>query len=69
MGMYPIRRGMQSLSKARGGKRKGAGRPKTEPTKNITFRVSEEDINAAKNKFGKSLNQKFREWLKSIING
>ena len=33
----------------RGGKRKGAGRKKLAPTKTVSFRVKEEDVEGVKN--------------------
>jgi hypothetical protein len=42
----------------RGGKREGSGRPKSEPTTNITFRV-----NAAKSA---EIREKIKELLKSM---
>jgi hypothetical protein len=51
-----------------GGARKGASRPRIfkEPTL-INFKCELSDKIAAKEKYGKSLNQKFIKWLKSII--
>jgi len=52
----------------RGGKREGSGRPRQfdEPT-TINFKAEKSDVEAAKEKFGKSLNQMFVEWLKSLV--
>ena len=52
----------------RGGKREKAGRPRqfVEPT-TINFKCELSDKTAAKEKFGKSLNQMFLEWFKGII--
>lgn len=52
----------------RGGTRKGAGRPRQfeEPT-TINFKCELSDKLKAKEKFGKSLNQMFVEWLKSVL--
>lgn len=51
----------------RGGKREGSGRPRQfeEPT-TINFKCELSDKLMAKEKFGKSLNQMFVEWLKSV---
>lgn len=52
----------------RGGKREGAGRPRQfeEPT-TINFKAEKSDVLKAKEKFGKSLNKMFVEWLKSVL--
>ncbi len=53
----------------RGGKRTGAGRPRQfeEPT-TINFKCELSDKLKAKETYGKSLNQLFVKWLKSIPN-
>lgn len=52
----------------RGGRRPNqTGRPKSpETSKNITFRANAADIDQAKEKHGKGLNQLFRDWLKVL---
>lgn len=52
----------------RGGKREGSGRPRhfQEPT-TINFKCELSDKLKAKEKFGKSINQMFVEWLKSVL--
>jgi hypothetical protein len=59
---------MQKSEKKSGGARKGAGRHRQfkEPTL-INFKCELSDKLAAKEKYGKGLNQKFIKWLKSII--
>ncbi len=40
---------MAKKKENRGGKRKGAGRKKLTPTKTVSFRVKEEDVEGIKN--------------------
>lgn len=49
-----------------GGKREGAGRPKSEPTKTVSFRVNAKVLDKAKRLFGKELNQKINDFLKRL---
>lgn len=58
----------EDKKKSHGGARKGAGRHAIfqEPT-TINFKCELSDKLAAKEKYGKGLNQKFIKWLKSII--
>jgi hypothetical protein len=49
-----------------GGKRPGAGRPKSAPTKTKTFRIDAEALQKAEDKFGKTLNQKVNNFIKRI---
>ncbi|HXS58513.1 MAG TPA: hypothetical protein VN726_20435 [Hanamia sp.] len=59
---------MDKSEKKSGGAREGSGRPRQfkEPT-TINFKCELSDKLKAKKKYGKSLNQMFIEWLKSII--
>lgn len=58
----------KKIEYGRGGKREGAGRPRQfeEPT-TINFKCELQDKLKAKGRFGKSLNQMFVEWLKSVL--
>lgn len=40
---------MKKIIKSRGGKRAGSGRKKLAPTKTVSFRVKEEDVEGVKN--------------------
>ena len=40
---------MKAKKENRGGKREGAGRKKLTPTKSVSFRVKEEDVEGVKN--------------------
>lgn len=59
---------MKKEEKQSGGAREGAGRPQQfkEPTL-INFKCELSDKEKAKKKYGKSLNQMFIKWFKSII--
>lgn len=51
----------------RGGKRENSGRKrKFQDHTTINFKAEKEDVQAAKNKYGKELNKTFLEWLKFI---
>jgi len=56
--------------KGRGGSRQGAGRPKliNDPV-TIGFRVERTDKDLLFEKYGKGINDMFRSWVKSLING
>jgi hypothetical protein len=49
-----------------GGTRNGAGRPKSEPTTIINFRIPAKVKTDIKKRYGKKLNKLFNDWLKSI---
>jgi len=56
---------MKTKKETRGGKRKGAGRKKLAPTKTVSFRVKEEDVEGVKNVVseflgGKKIKKKMR---------
>lgn len=49
-----------------GGKREGAGRPKSAPTKTKTFRIDAEALAEAERIHGKTLNQKVNNFIKRL---
>lgn len=49
-----------------GGRRIGSGRKKKDPTTTISFRGNVQLIERLKNKYGKTLNVKISEFLKSL---
>lgn len=52
----------------RGGKREGSGRRRQfENPATLNFKCELSDKLAAKEKYGKALNQMFVEWLKSLV--
>lgn len=51
-----------------GGKRAGAGRPKSEPTETVSFRVNAKVLEKVKSIFVKELNQKVNDFLKRLAN-
>lgn len=51
----------------RGGKRIGAGRKNTGPTKTKTFRLHIEYLDKAIVKYGKNLNKIIDEYIKTIV--
>lgn len=59
---------MVENTETRGGKRKGAGRPKkfNDPA-NIGFRIERKDKDKLVKKYGRGLNDLFRDWVKTII--
>lgn len=46
-----------------GGKRPGAGRPKSDPTQTVTFRVNAESLTKAKKIHGRKLNKKINDYI------
>lgn len=52
---------------AAGGKREGAGRPRSTPTETVTFRVDSETLAKARELFGRELNKKVNDYLKKIV--
>jgi hypothetical protein len=56
----------KKLNSGRGGKRAGAGQPKKEETAVINFRIKKSEIKHLKEKYGKTLNQMFKEWVKAL---
>lgn len=59
---------MKTKKVGRGGEREGSGRPRQfEEPITINFKAEKSDVEAAKEKFGKSLNKMFAEWLRSVV--
>lgn len=58
------------MNNNKGGKRKGAGRPRLiKNPATIGFRIEQEDKDALTEKFGAAINKMFRDWVKKIISG
>lgn len=56
----------KKTNSGRGGKRAGAGQPKKEATAVINFRIKKSEIKYLKDKYGKTLNHMFKEWIKAL---
>lgn len=57
----------QEHKKGSGGKRPGAGRPKSAETVTISLRVNKKILKAVRAKYGRGLNKMFNQWLESLL--
>lgn len=55
------------MPKTWGGKRKNSGRKKKDPSSYISFRVPIQEKEKIYLKYGKSIHELFKEWIKNIL--